>query len=374
MKVKIYCHFCQHPLISKFVDERERLYCQNCNTPIYENPIPATAAVILNENNEILFVKRKVEPKKGLWCLPGGYVELDEKPETCCLRELREETNLEGEIKKLVGVYLSENPIYRSVLVIGFEIKNAKGEIRAGYDSEEVEYFNTKNLPDIAFESHRALIRDVLTERKGHSILSPVLKAISDFGAYVISSQNHYDIIERSCQAGARIVQYRDKTSNRKVMLDTAHKIRQITAQYNTRFIVNDYIDLALISKADGVHLGQDDVSIQEARKVAGDDLIIGISTHSLEQALKAQKNGADYIAIGPVFSTPTKKEYQPIGLDIVRQVVAAISVPLVAIGGLNLDNMADLKKIGIKNIAMVRGFQNNTKQMVKQVNALFLP
>jgi len=372
MKAKNYCPYCQHFLISKFVDNRERLFCPECNTPIYENPIPATAAVIMNKNDEILLVKRKVEPKKGTWCLPGGYVELDEKPEKSCLRELKEETNLEGEIEKLVGVYLSENPIYKSVLVIGYSMKNINGEIKAGDDSEKVAYFSTQNLPDIAFESHRSLIEEIIAEKKDPFAKRSHSKNFSSFGAYVISSKNHYDIIKRSCQAGVRIVQYRDKISNRKVILDTAKKIRQITSQYQTLFIVNDYVDIALLSNADGVHLGQDDISIQETRKITKKKLIIGISTHSLEQALEGQKNGADYIAIGPIFSTPTKKEYQPIGIDIVKKVLEAITIPVVAIGGLNLDNITELKKIGIKNVAMVREFQQNPEYVVKQVNDKF--
>ena len=144
-------------------------------------------------------------------------------------------------------------------------------------------------------------------------------------------------------------------------MLVIAHKIREITRKYNILYVVNDYIDIALLSGADGVHLGQDDIAVSEARQMVPEGFIIGKSTHSLDQAIAAQKEGADYIGIGPVYATPTKKHYNPIGPVTVAKVIKAVDLPVVAIGGLNLKNMAELRSIGVKNIAMVRAFQKNT-------------
>jgi thiamine-phosphate pyrophosphorylase len=192
-----------------------------------------------------------------------------------------------------------------------------------------------------------------------------------NFGAYVITSNDHLKIAREACEGGARIIQYRDKTSTRQEMLEIADKIREITKEFNSLFIVNDFIDIAHISGADGVHLGQDDVPIQRAREVTPEGFIIGISTHSLEKACEAEKAGADYIGIGPVFATPTKKNYTPIGFPVVREVLANVGIPIVAIGGLNLENISELIEIGIKNIAMVRAFQENTSEKVKKVNFL---
>lgn len=367
-----FCQFCGHRLIRKTLENRNRLFCPACQKPIYENPVPATAAVIIRKNREILLVKRKVNPQKGKWCLPGGYVEIGETPEQCCLRELKEETNLEGGIERLVGVYLSENPIYQSVLVAGFQLKNVRGQVRAGDDSEEVGYFDLDDLPLVAFRSHLALIADVVKtlnlRRPGPALGDKHFR----FGAYVISSLNHVEIIRKACRAGARIVQYRDKISSKKVLIENASLIREIAGKYRSIFIFNDDLDIALVSGADGVHLGQDDIPVALARSITPENFIVGVSTHSLEQALAAEKAGADYIAVGPVFATPTKADYTPIGPEIVGQVVRAVSIPVVAIGGLNLNNLGELIKTGVKNVAMVREFQRNTGQVVREINRRF--
>lgn len=194
---------------------------------------------------------------------------------------------------------------------------------------------------------------------------------LSPFGIYVITSKDHVKIAAEACEGGARIVQYRDKNSGRNEMLRIAEEIRAITEENNVLFIVNDFIDIALLSGADGVHLGQDDIPLEKARGIAPDNFIIGISTHSLPQAVEAQDRGADYIGIGPVFDTPTKKTYKPIGLSTVKEVVSGVNIPVVAIGGLNLENIGQLVKIGVKNVAMVREFQENTAKKVKKANFL---
>ncbi|MEO0292838.1 MAG: thiamine phosphate synthase [candidate division WOR-3 bacterium] len=191
-----------------------------------------------------------------------------------------------------------------------------------------------------------------------------------NFGAYVITSGNHLKVAQEACEGGVRIVQYRDKESSRKNMLTIAEEIRKITRKYNSLFIVNDFIDIALLSKADGVHLGQDDIPITRAREITPSHFIIGISTHSLEEALQAEKEGASYIGIGPVFSTPTKN-YLPIGLSVVKKVIEKVNIPVVAIGGINLENINTLIRIGVKNVAMLRAFQENTREKVKKVNSL---
>jgi thiamine-phosphate pyrophosphorylase len=191
------------------------------------------------------------------------------------------------------------------------------------------------------------------------------------FGAYVITSKDHVKIAAEACNGGARVIQYRDKNSSRQDMLEIADKIRQITKKFDSLFIVNDFIDIAHISGADGVHLGQDDIPVHRAREITPEGFIIGISTHSLEQAVEAEKEGADYIGIGPVFSTPTKKNYAPIGLSTVEEVLGIVNIPAVAIGGITLANIGYLIKIGVENVAMVREFQEKTLEKVKKANFL---
>lgn len=370
MAVKQYCPYCAHKLETRFTEGRDRLYCSGCDSTIYENPIPATAAVVLNRQGDVLLVKRNIEPQKGNWCLPGGFVELAEKPEDCCLRELKEETNLDGEIHRPAGVFLSNNPIYKSVLVIGYSIKNVSGEIRAGDDSDEAKYFPVQNRPMLAFRSHESILNNVLGTYHGRELHASVPRErFGLWGAYVITSGDHIELARQACLGGARILQYREKEASRKEMLRVATQIRAITSSTGTLFIVNDFVDLAMLCRADGVHLGQDDIAIAEARRLMPPDAIVGRSTHSLDQALQAQREGADYVGIGPVFATPTKKNTPPIGVEVVKKVVEQMTVPVVAIGGLDLDNISRLQAIGVRNVAMVRAFQDNARQVVEQVN-----
>jgi ADP-ribose pyrophosphatase YjhB (NUDIX family) len=156
-----YCPYCRARLVQRLVENRQRLVCSGCERIIYENPVPATAAVVRDQDKRVLLVKRKVEPKKGMWCLPGGFIEVDETPEQACLRELHEETNLTGEIDRLVGVYPGDSTVYKSVLIVGYLIKGYRGSLKAGDDCTEALFYDAQKLPPIAFRSHRALLQDV---------------------------------------------------------------------------------------------------------------------------------------------------------------------------------------------------------------------
>ena len=136
-----------------------RLFCEHCNEPIYENPIPATCLVVVDNMDRVFLVKRSVEPKKGYWCLPGGFMELGETPEKAALRELKEETGLSGRIDMLLGVSSNSSAQYHTVLMIGYLVKNFTGNPIAGDDADEVACFHYAELPEIAFESHLRFIR-----------------------------------------------------------------------------------------------------------------------------------------------------------------------------------------------------------------------
>lgn len=196
------------------------------------------------------------------------------------------------------------------------------------------------------------------------------MNTLRKMGAYVITSGDHLSIAKKACEAGAHIVQYRDKHSTRKEMVAIARQIRQYTLESGTLFVINDYIDLAMIVGADGVHLGQDDISIHDAREITPEGFIIGVSTHSLEQAVEAERSEADYIGIGPVFATPTKEDYIPIGIETVKQVSETVNIPFVAIGGLNLSNIHRLRELGVYNVAMVREYQEDTISVIREINS----
>jgi thiamine-phosphate pyrophosphorylase len=137
-----------------------------------------------------------------------------------------------------------------------------------------------------------------------------------------------------------------------------ARQVRELTKAHKALFIVNNRPDIARLSEADGVHLGQDDMSVAEARKILGEGKLIGVSTHSMDQAKKAVADGADYIGVGPVYPTQTKKNVVPaVTLDYVQQVSASgLAVPFFAIGGIKLHNLEEVLKAGARRVAVVTG------------------
>ncbi len=152
---------------------------------------------------------------------------------------------------------------------------------------------------------------------------------------------------------GADCVQLREKQMASGEYLALAKEIGQLCRQQGKLFIVNDRPDIAVAAGADGVHLGQDDLPIAGARKVLGSEMVVGVSTHHIEQARKAAADGADYISVGPVFATATKPSAEPVGIEYVQQVAAEIDLPQVAIGGIKLDNIAEVIAAGARCVAV---------------------
>ena len=168
------------------------------------------------------------------------------------------------------------------------------------------------------------------------------------------------DAIGASLKGGTQIVQLREKTASAREFTELAKKARELCAIYNAVFIINDRADIALAAGADGVHLGQDDIDIHNARHILGNDAIIGISTHCPDQAIKAVKEGADYIGVGPVFTTPTKPGRKSVGLEYVQWASENVDIPWFAIGGINTDNAGEVISSGAARIAAVRAIINS--------------
>lgn len=162
------------------------------------------------------------------------------------------------------------------------------------------------------------------------------------------------DVVVAAIAGGARIVQLRDKLSSRRVFYEKALAIRRITAQHGTLMIVNDDLDIALAVGADGVHLGQDDLPVTVGRRLLRDG-IVGVSTHSLEEALAAQAAGADYVNIGPVFPTATKANLPVIvGPELIRDVAPHLEIPFTVMGGITAANMDTVIAAGARRVAVV--------------------
>ena len=161
-------------------------------------------------------------------------------------------------------------------------------------------------------------------------------------------------VAEQMIEGGVDLTQLRGKGKSLDELVGHAAKLHELTARSSTPLIVNDHAEIASRIPVEGVHVGQDDDSIEVARRKAGRSVLIGKSTHSLEQALAAQREGADYIGFGPIFATPTKPDYAPIGLGDIRRVHAEVSLPIFCIGGINIDNLQSVIGAGAKRVVMV--------------------
>jgi thiamine-phosphate pyrophosphorylase len=161
-------------------------------------------------------------------------------------------------------------------------------------------------------------------------------------------------IVEQMIEGGVDVIQLRGKQTPLEELSDLAAELHQLTAKSSTPLIVNDYAEIAGRVPVEGVHVGQDDDSIEVARGKAGREIVVGKSTHNLDQARAAQQEGADYIGFGPIFATPTKPDYTPIGLADVRRVHAEVTLPIFCIGGINIDNLQAVIDAGAKRVVMV--------------------
>lgn len=190
---------------------------------------------------------------------------------------------------------------------------------------------------------------------------------LQDRKLYLVTNSDNFesddaflDAVASALKGGVDILQLREKNSSAKRIIELGKKIRQLCSIYDTIFIINDRIDIAKIVEADGVHLGQDDADIEAAREILGENAIVGISTHAPEQALKAQADGADYIGVGPVFTTPTKPGRSSVGLEYINWASKSIEIPFFAIGGIDFSNLDDVILAGAKKIAVVRAIINS--------------
>jgi thiamine-phosphate pyrophosphorylase len=180
----------------------------------------------------------------------------------------------------------------------------------------------------------------------------PRLYAITDCQ---LSNCTHEEIVRMMLAGGARLIQLRDKDASAREMLEQARACLELTRAAGAKLIINDRVDVALTAGADGVHLGQEDVSVEDARELLGADKIIGVSTHSIDQFRAALETSASYIAIGPVYQTKTKQNPDPvIGLELVRQAKALTDRPLVAIGGVTAERAPEVIAAGADCVAVI--------------------
>jgi|SRR3989339_1394633 len=213
-----------------------------------------------------------------------------------------------------------------------------------------------------------------------------------DFGLYCITD-NRKDIlpiVKNWIDCGVDIIQLRNKILEDQEFSNLAWKIRQLTWGTKTLFIVNDRIEVAKDVDADGVHLGQEDIKFSDfyefhdlsglrkylngQKERIGQAKIVGISSHSFEQAMYSYKLKPDYLAIGPFYFTPTHPDYQPVGDEVVKKVVDSVkNIPVVTIGGINKENLEEVLKTGVKNVAMVREVNTTDKKVMRDLMRKFI-
>jgi thiamine-phosphate pyrophosphorylase len=191
---------------------------------------------------------------------------------------------------------------------------------------------------------------------------------------HILGSRYEVDAARKAIRGGAKAIQLRDKKYAKSELLSIAQKLRDLCHKSNILFIVNDYLDIAIAAEADGLHIGQEDLPLSVVRKELPIDKIVGLSTTTLVQAQKAETEGADYIAVGSIFSSPTKTSANVVGLKHLRQVRKKVSIPIVAIGGINKENVGEVMAAGADSAAVIsaalaqKDIESATRQLVQEI------
>ncbi len=187
------------------------------------------------------------------------------------------------------------------------------------------------------------------------------------------SSASLYDAVEQALKGGVTCLQLRVKNKSTDEFLKEALSLKPLCASYGVPFIINDSLDIALKSNADGIHIGQSDGSPADIRKILGEDKIIGVTAHNLVEALKAEKEGADYLGVGAAFPTGSKDDANVIKHEVYRQICDAVKIPVVAIGGIDKDNITMLSGSGISGIAVISAVfsQDNIQKAAAELKSL---
>lgn len=190
----------------------------------------------------------------------------------------------------------------------------------------------------------------------------------------ILGERDFYKCIEDAIKGGVTMVQLREKDASGKEFLEKAFKLREITRKYNVPFIINDRVDIAIICDADGVHVGQSDIDAKFVRSLIGENKILGVSARNLNEAKKAKENGANYIGVGAMYSTSTKLDAKSVSYETVEEIKKILDIPIVLIGGINLKNLENLKKLNCDGYAVVssilkeKDIYSTSKRWIKEI------
>jgi thiamine-phosphate pyrophosphorylase len=198
------------------------------------------------------------------------------------------------------------------------------------------------------------LERDLISKISRRDKIERILGLYVILDRQFLAGRDELDIASQIIHGGARVIQLRDKQSKKGELLLVAQKLKELCSEADVLFIINDYLDLAMAVDADGLHIGQEDLPLPAIRRELPIDKIVGCSVTTLPQATKAQNEGADYIGVGSIFPTATKKGATVVGVDIVKELKRTVSTPLVAIGGINQNNVGEVVAAGADAVAVI--------------------
>ena len=206
------------------------------------------------------------------------------------------------------------------------------------------------------------------------------MKAKIDYSIYLVtdrelmSTETLEEAVEQAIIGGCTLVQLREKDCSSFDFYNTAVKVKEITDKYNVQLLINDRLDIALAVDAAGVHVGQSDLPVSVVRKIIGEDKIIGISAGTLEEALKGQRDGADYLGVGAMYATGTKKDANPTSIEELKKIRENVSLPIVVIGGINKERIKDFEGIEIDGLAIVSAIiaQKDIVEATRELKTIF--
>jgi thiamine-phosphate pyrophosphorylase len=262
--------------------------------------------------------------------------------------------------------------------IISANAKRAQESLRV---LEEIAKNPDNKLETERFRKARFELYEIEKELMGKASRKEKIERITGLYAVIdtewLKGRKPDKIAEQMIKGGARIIQLRCKERGIGAFLDIAKDLQQICARKNVLFIINDSLEVALAVSADGLHIGQEDIPVTEARKLIPIDMILGCSVTNLKQAIKAKKDGADYLGVGAIYATETKTSSKPMGVGAIREIKKATGLPIVAIGGINKSNLDDVIKAGADSAAVISGImgvdniEKATREMVQIIKEI---